>query len=589
MRTLSTKVYLTHAPLTFPQSFSTIPTVHEFYLHDDALKKLIGFFKDKGIARLKEEDRLEAWYDDWLAYAAQHKIYADLLTPEKYSTTGGELDLLRLTRFLEVFGYFSPSHGYSLQVTFLGLFPILMGSNDALKREAISLLDSGELFAFAISERDHGADLLGNTFSLREISSGQFVANGEKYYIGNANCAAIISTLARIESARTRGNVRRAPMVLVALRPSGKSLVNLQKIRTIGIRSAFVGAFEVADHALTQDDIIAEGRAAWDAVIGTVTLGKFFLGFGAIGICEHAFEEALLHLRQRKLYGDSALNLPHIRWLMSQAYARLTAMRLYAYRALDYVRSSSETDRRYQLYCAVQKAKVGTEGVKVMSLLSECIGAKAFEADGYFEMALRDAPLIPTLEGSTHINLALVAQFIRPYFTPADVAPEDPSSSLLLESGPSENPYLFAARTGGINTISFPDVRKSYEPFMSLANVRLFVTQADAFARAMRDADPKDVSSNTLIAVGLGQCLATIAYAQLVAENAVRLSAPSEIVNAMFHGLVLDLSAAATALASSPGNLILPSDCVAVPSFAAHDWDLLFDRMLLSERQWAGG
>ena len=51
-----------------------------------------------------------------------------------------------------------------------------------------------------------------------------------------------------------------------------------------------------------------------------------------------------------------------------------------------------------------------------MDLLRECIGAKAFESDTYFEMALRDAQLIPNLEGSTHINLGLATQFIPRYF-----------------------------------------------------------------------------------------------------------------------------------------------------------------------------
>ena len=46
------------------------------------------------------------------------------------------------------------------------------------------------------------------------------------------------------------------------------------------------------DHKLPETDLIAEGRKAWDAVFGTVTMGKFFLGFAQIGICEHAWEEA---------------------------------------------------------------------------------------------------------------------------------------------------------------------------------------------------------------------------------------------------------------------------------------------------------
>ncbi len=590
MRRLPAKEHLTRIAVIYPQSFSAISPVHEFYLHDPAVKKLIEFFDGKGLSVLKEEDRLEAWYDDWLAYVRQHKIYADLLTPRKYSQTGGEFDLLRLTRFLEVFGYFSPAHGYSLQVTFLGLFSILMGSNDGLRREAVELLQRGELFAFGVSEREHGSDLLGNEFTVRESSPGQFVARGKKYYIGNSNCAGMISILARKQSARSRGNPRRAPMMLFALRPGqSPAMTKAKKIRTIGVHSAFVGEFEVNDHPFDESDIVAEGRAAWDAIFGTVTLGKFCLGFGSIGICEHAFEEAIVHLSRRMLYGAPAINLPHIRMLTSQAYVRLTAMKLYAYRALDYLRCANEDDRRYQLYCAVQKAKVGTEGVKVMALLGECMGAKAFEADTYFEMALRDAPLIPSLEGSTHINLDLVCQFIPAYFRKGDATAKEAPSLSLGEAQSGENPYLFIARTGGVNTIAFSDWRRAFEPLMSIENVRLFAKQTEGFASTINDEQYKQAAANSLVSIGLGQCLATIAYAQLIAENATRLQVPPQIMGTIFHELVLELSDAAVTLASSQAAILLRGDIRAIPRYAAADWDFVFDRLLGSAGQWAGG
>jgi len=50
---------------------------------------------------------------------------------------------------------------------------------------------------------------------------------------------------------------------------------------------------------LPESDIIADRSAGVDAVLGAVTLGKFFLSFGSIGICERAFEEALDHLSKR--------------------------------------------------------------------------------------------------------------------------------------------------------------------------------------------------------------------------------------------------------------------------------------------------
>ena len=105
--------------------------------------------------------------------------------------------MLTLTRFLEIFAFLSPAHAYSLQVTFLGLFPILMSDNDSLKADAIAILEEGGLFAFGVSEREHGADLLANEFEVRPAIPNGLVANGSKYYIGNANCATIIRVLAK--------------------------------------------------------------------------------------------------------------------------------------------------------------------------------------------------------------------------------------------------------------------------------------------------------------------------------------------------------------------------------------------------------
>ena len=63
-----------------------------------------------------------------------------------------------------------------------------------------------------------------------------------------------------------------------------------------------------------------------------------------------------------------------------------------------------------------------------MHLLSECVGARGFEADTYFESALREAPMIPSLEGSTHINFGLTAQFLDPYFADPSGDPPAPGS-----------------------------------------------------------------------------------------------------------------------------------------------------------------
>ena len=110
-------------------------------------------------------------------------------------------------------------HAYSLHVSFLGLFPILMSSNEALKKEAIARLEDGGLFAFGVSERTHGSDLLANEFTVTPQGQAGWLADGTKYYIGNANAASIISVLAKKGDVAPNSPARRSPLVFFALRP----------------------------------------------------------------------------------------------------------------------------------------------------------------------------------------------------------------------------------------------------------------------------------------------------------------------------------------------------------------------------------
>jgi acyl-CoA dehydrogenase len=574
----------------YPRSFDCCAQPGDAYLSEPAAAKLAAFFRAKGLAALKDEDRNEQWYQDWINYQAAHRLYASVLSPKQYSTLGFEFDLLRLTRFLEVFGYFSPAHGYSLQTTFLGLFAILMGTNADLKREAVAALEAGGLMGFGVSEKDHGADLLGNEFTVSEVGPGRFVASGRKYYIGNANCASIITILARKHAAGTTS--KRAPFLLFALR-EGKALPyaapeqssgvrDLRKIRTLGVRAAYVGEFAVQDYNVAPGDFIAEGRDAWDAVFGTVTLGKFFLGFGSIGICEHALQEAIAHLSRRILYRKPALDMPHIRLAAAQAYARLAAMKLYAYRALDYLHAASADDRRYLLFCAVQKAKVSTEGVKVMAQLSECVGAKGFESDTYFESALRDIQLIPGLEGSTHINLAQTLQFMPRYFARSAADVPDPRSLTAGQTRSAENPYLMQARTGAVNDIAFAHVLRAYQPLAHVPNVRLFSRQVEACRLLIEDRLKAKMPDDSRLAMCYGHCMATIAYAQLIADNARLHNVASPMISAIFHLLIMDLSNAALALAALPGvdaNMRRRARrAVATPRSSESDWAFVAER-----------
>jgi hypothetical protein len=50
-----------------------------------------------------------------------------------------------------------------------------------------------------------------------------------------------------------------------------------------------VAEYALNGYPITDDDILSTGRDAWDAALNTVNVGKFNLGWGAIGIAPMPF------------------------------------------------------------------------------------------------------------------------------------------------------------------------------------------------------------------------------------------------------------------------------------------------------------
>ena len=79
------------------------------------------------------------------------------------------------------------------------------------------------------------------------------------------------------------------------------------------------------------------------------------------------------------------------------------------------MRSASADDRRYLLYSPLTKAKVTSEGERVITALWDVIAAKGVEKDTFFETVAREIGLLPRLEGTVHINIGLLAKFMPNY------------------------------------------------------------------------------------------------------------------------------------------------------------------------------
>jgi acyl-CoA dehydrogenase len=359
-------------------------------------------------------------------------------------------------------------------------------------------------------------------------------ANGRKYYIGNGNEAAIVSTFGRFEG--------KDEYVFFASDPSHE---NYHLIQNVAASQNYVSEFELKDYPVTEANLLHRGREAWNAALNTVNIGKYNLGWASIGMCTHALYEAITHANNRVLYGSPVTDMSHVRKMFVDAYCRLVAMKLFALRAADYMRAASREDRRYLLYNPMVKMKVTTQGEQVIDLLWDAIAAKGFEKDTYFGQAAIDIRALPKLEGTVHVNIALIVKFMPNYFFNPGDYPE-----VERQSQPRNDDFLFAqGRAGGLGQIKFPDYRKTFEQFERVPNVMRFAEQAEAF-RELLSTDPPgpDQMKDIDFLLAAGSIFALVVYTQLILENAPIYGIDDDLLGQIFDFMVRDMSQHALAL-----------------------------------------
>ena len=512
----------------------------------EIMLKTIEFFEKKGKERIKEDDHKKVWYADFLEFIKNEKVFATLLTPSGYGDADSRWDTWRICEFNEILGFYGLCYWYTWQVSILGLGPIWMSDNEELKLKAAHLLKEGAIFAFGLSEKEHGADVYSTEMTLTPQPDGTFSANGEKYYIGNGNESPMVSTLGKM--ADTGDYVFFAADSQHEKYECKKNVVDSQ---------SYVANFALNDYPVTKADILMTGRDAWDAALNTVNIGKYNLGWASIGMCTHALFEAINHAANRRLYNMYVTDFPHVQQMFTDAYARLIAMKLFALRGADYMRAASLEDRRYLLFNSVVKMKVTTQGEEVITLLWDVIAARGFEKDLYFEMAARDIRALPRLEGTVHVNIALILKFMPNYFMNPTELPEIPrqiesrSDDFLFNQGP----------TRGLGNILFHDYRIAYDSY-DLPNVNIFEEQTEVLREFLAASPPNaDQQKDTDFLMSLGELFTLVVYGQLILENAKIYGIEDDLVDQIFDFMVRDFSKFALQIHGKQNSTPEQMDC----------------------------
>ena len=535
------------------------PNTYDPQQFDDETRRLlratIDWFEGQGKKRILDDDLAAQWPADFVEFVKREKLFATFLTPSEYADGNPDKrwDAARNAALSEILGFYGLTYWYTEQVTILGLGPIWQSENKDAKLKAADDLEAGEVMAFGLSEREHGADVYNTDMVLMPASEEDrangilYRATGEKYYIGNGNVASMVSVFGR------RGDIdgsldKEKAYVFFAVDSQHE---NYHLIDNVVHMQIYVSTFRLENYPVREEDILHIGVEAFAAALNTVNVGKFNLCSCSIGMTEHAFYEAITHAQNRILYGKPVTEFAHVRANFVDAYVRLIAMKLFSQRSVDYFRSASLDDRRYLLFNPMTKAKVTMEGETVLRALHDVIAAKGYEKNTMFREVSQLIGTLPRLEGTVHVNVGLVLKFMPNYmFNPAEY-PE-----IGTRNDPADDEFFWnQGPTRGAAKVQFADWTPVYEKHSSIANVARFYEQAQAFKTLLATAAPDAEQQQDLdFMLTIGHLFSLIVYGQLILEQAALTGLDDDIIDQIFDFQIRDFSTYAVALHGKPSS-----------------------------------
>lgn len=295
--------------------------------------------------------------------------------------------------------------------TYLGAVCVWVDGSAEQCRRLGAAIASRLPVSLALTERDHGSDLLAGEVAAKPDAAEGYLLSGEKWLINNATRGSLLSVLCRTDPG---GGPRGYSVLLVDKRtlPAG-TYRHLDKVRTHGIRGADISGIAFERAPVPADAVVGAVGGGLETVLKSLQLTRTMCAALSLGAADHALALGLDFAAGRGLYGRSLIELPQARRTLAEGTADVLADEALA---LVAARAVQTVPQDLSVVAAVTKYLVPVRTEAVVAALTRLLGARAFlkgvHAGGRFQKVDRDHRIVGLFDGNTLVNLnSLISQF----------------------------------------------------------------------------------------------------------------------------------------------------------------------------------
>jgi len=326
-----------------------------------------------------------------------------LCVPEELGGAGA--GILGLTLAIEEVAKYSQAAALLLLLTRLPTGPVLIAGSEAQQRRYVTPVATGAArAAFGLSEPQAGSDVMGMRTRARPDGDA-WILSGTKCWMSGVRQADWYCVFAKTGPVESRAHDSVSAFLVERAWP-GVSVGTTD--RKMGVKGVDTGELLLDDVRVPAENVVGEIGGFRLAMLGLNAMRPIVAARG-VGLAEGALMYAVEYVQQRRAFERTIADFQGIQWKIAELATEIEAARLLTYRAA-WMADRGQYTKEWVPFLSMAKSYATELAVKVSGEALQLLGAAGYMEDHPLELYYRDAKQLTIVEGTTQVQLGLIAR-----------------------------------------------------------------------------------------------------------------------------------------------------------------------------------
>ncbi len=361
--------------------------------------------QEKVKPRAREIDKTGNYPDDLFGLFRSAEVLG-LGIPEDLGGSGA--GILGLCVAVEEVAKYSNAAALMLLLTRLPTGPIMIAGTEEQKHRYVAPIARGSQRAsFGLSEAQAGSDVMGMRTKAESDPDveGGWILNGTKCWMSGVAEADWYTVFAKTSDPSSRAHDSISGFIIERAWPG----VQVGRIdHKMGVRGVDTGELLLVDVRVPPENVIGRIGGFPLAMLGLNSMRPVVAARG-IGLAEGALMYATEYVSERQAFGKTIADFQGIQWEIAKCAIDIEAARLLTYRAA-WLADKGEFTKQSVPYLSMAKYFATELAVRASGLAVQLLGAAGYMEDHPAEQWYRDAKQLTIVEGTSQVQLGLIAR-----------------------------------------------------------------------------------------------------------------------------------------------------------------------------------